>query len=147
MNRHLKAIRHEVATLHERLFYRPLLDAVVDLTVGEATLSAAGVKDQLAALGYRHPARAFDHLTALIKGTSRKAKLQEILLPTLMHWLADTADPDQGLLNYRKLSEAAVDRSWFLRMLRDEGVASVSYTHLTLPTTLHECRSRWSPYH
>ena len=24
---------------------------------------------------------------------------------------------------------------------------SVSYTHLTLPTTLHECRSRWSPYH
>ena len=24
---------------------------------------------------------------------------------------------------------------------------AVSYTHLTLPTTLHECRSRWSPYH
>ena len=27
------------------------------------------------------------------------------------------------------------------------GVSPVSYTHLTLPTTLHECRSRWSPYH
>ena len=27
------------------------------------------------------------------------------------------------------------------------GDDSVSYTHLTLPTTLHECRSRWSPYH
>ena len=24
---------------------------------------------------------------------------------------------------------------------------AVSYTHLTLPTTGHECRSRWSPYH
>ena len=24
---------------------------------------------------------------------------------------------------------------------------AVSYTHLTLPTTLHECRSRWSTYH
>ena len=24
---------------------------------------------------------------------------------------------------------------------------SVSYTHLTLPTTLSTCRSRWSPYH
>ena len=23
----------------------------------------------------------------------------------------------------------------------------VSYTHLTLPTTRHQCRSRWSPYH
>ena len=27
------------------------------------------------------------------------------------------------------------------------GSDAVSYTHLTLPTTLHECRSRWSPYH
>ena len=27
------------------------------------------------------------------------------------------------------------------------GDYAVSYTHLTLPTTLHECRSRWSPYH
>ena len=24
---------------------------------------------------------------------------------------------------------------------------SVSYTHLTLPTTTPQCRSRWSPYH
>ena len=26
-------------------------------------------------------------------------------------------------------------------------VSAVSYTHLTLPTTLSTCRSRWSPYH
>ena len=26
-------------------------------------------------------------------------------------------------------------------------IAPVSYTHLTLPTTLVKCRSRWSPYH
>ena len=26
-------------------------------------------------------------------------------------------------------------------------MASVSYTHLTLPTILRRCRSRWSPYH
>ena len=26
-------------------------------------------------------------------------------------------------------------------------IISVSYTHLKMPTTLHECRSRWSPYH
>ena len=28
-----------------------------------------------------------------------------------------------------------------------KNLGPVSYTHLTLPTTLHECRSRWSPYH
>ena len=26
-------------------------------------------------------------------------------------------------------------------------VKPVSYTHLTLPTIQHWCRSRWSPYH
>ena len=26
-------------------------------------------------------------------------------------------------------------------------INSVSYTHLTLPTTVGPCRSRWSPYH
>ena len=28
-----------------------------------------------------------------------------------------------------------------------DGKVSVSYTHLTLPTILRSCRSRWSPYH
>ena len=27
------------------------------------------------------------------------------------------------------------------------GTFPVSYTHLTLPTILRSCRSRWSPYH
>ena len=27
------------------------------------------------------------------------------------------------------------------------GSITVSYTHLTLPTTARRCRSRWSPYH
>ena len=33
--------------------------------------------------------------------------------------------------------------------IRDHFVllATVSYTHLTLPTTCTRCRSRWSPYH
>ena len=31
--------------------------------------------------------------------------------------------------------------------LQVSGLKSVSYTHLTLPTSLAECRSRWSPYH
>ena len=27
------------------------------------------------------------------------------------------------------------------------GILTVSYTHLTLPTNVSMCRSRWSPYH
>ena len=29
----------------------------------------------------------------------------------------------------------------------EEYIITVSYTHLTLPTTPLMCRSRWSPYH
>ena len=122
MNKHLKKIRLRISELHSRLFYRPLLNSVVSMSPEELKLTPEAAKLQLAALGYQAPDRAFEHLTALASGTSRKARIQAILLPTLMDWLSDTADPDAGLLNYRKLSDAAFDRTWFLRMLRDEGI-------------------------
>ena len=34
-----------------------------------------------------------------------------------------------------------------MKLKKNNVYIAVSYTHLTLPTTLHECRSRWSPYH
>lgn len=122
MEEHLRRVRLQIQSLHSQLFYRPLLNSVVNLSVGAMKLSPKAAKLQLGALGYQHPVRAYEHLTALASGTSRKAKIQAMLLPTLMEWLSQTADPDAGLLNYRKLSDAAYDRSWFLRMLRDEGV-------------------------
>ncbi|WP_342320111.1 bifunctional [glutamine synthetase] adenylyltransferase/[glutamine synthetase]-adenylyl-L-tyrosine phosphorylase [Corynebacterium mayonis] len=130
MNATLRRYRRTVAGLHEKLFYRPLLGAVAHMSEGEVSLSNEAVKDQLKALGYRHPSRAYEHLSFLVKGSTRKAKLQTILLPSLMHWLGDTADPDAGLLNYRKLSEVAEDKSWFLRTLRDEGVVGQRLMHI-----------------
>ncbi|GAB3946521.1 bifunctional [glutamine synthetase] adenylyltransferase/[glutamine synthetase]-adenylyl-L-tyrosine phosphorylase [Corynebacterium tapiri] len=120
----LKKVRRDVSGLHAKLFYRPLLNSVVTKSVDELRLSPTAARDQLAALGYTHPARAVEHLTKLATGSSRKAKLQAILLPSLLEYLGTTPDPDAGLLNYRKLSEAAEDRTWFLRMLRDEGIVA-----------------------
>ncbi|QPK78553.1 bifunctional [glutamine synthetase] adenylyltransferase/[glutamine synthetase]-adenylyl-L-tyrosine phosphorylase [Corynebacterium lizhenjunii] len=122
LERRLKTQRVMVQDLHSRLFYRPLLHSVVNLDSDTLKLSADAAKLQLAALGYRFPDRAYEHLTSLASGSTRKARIQSILLPTLMGWLASTADPDAGLLNYRRLSEAAFSATWFLRMLRDEGV-------------------------
>ena len=122
LGQYLKTTRLRIQDLHSRLFYRPLLNSVVSMSADELKLSPEAAKLQLAALGYVYPDRAFEHLTSLAAGTSRKARIQAILLPTLMGWLSSTADPDMGLLNYRKLSEAAYDRQWFLRMLRDEGI-------------------------
>ena len=34
-----------------------------------------------------------------------------------------------------------------LEIQNEERYTPVSYTHLTLPTIISVCRSRWSPYH
>ncbi|WP_411092643.1 bifunctional [glutamine synthetase] adenylyltransferase/[glutamine synthetase]-adenylyl-L-tyrosine phosphorylase [Streptomyces sp. 049-1] len=118
--RHASVVRR----LHEKLFYRPLLDAVAQLAPGEARLSPEAARERMVALGYADPASALRHLEALASGVTRKAAIQRTLLPVLLGWFADSADPDAGLLNFRKVSDALGKTPWYLRLLRDEGAAA-----------------------
>lgn len=118
--RHTSVVRR----LHEKLFYRPLLDAVAQLAPGETRLSTEAARERLVALGYADPSGALRHLEALASGVSRKAAIQRTLLPVLLGWFADSADPDAGLLNFRKVSDALGKTPWYLRLLRDEGAAA-----------------------
>ncbi|MGW1095545.1 bifunctional [glutamine synthetase] adenylyltransferase/[glutamine synthetase]-adenylyl-L-tyrosine phosphorylase [Streptomyces sp. NPDC002455] len=118
--RHASVVRR----LHEKLFYRPLLDAVAQLAPGESRLSAKAAVVRLEALGYADPAAALRHLEALSSGVSRKAAIQRTLLPVLLGWFADSADPDAGLLGFRQVSDALGKTPWYLRLLRDEGAAA-----------------------
>ncbi|MET8960447.1 bifunctional [glutamine synthetase] adenylyltransferase/[glutamine synthetase]-adenylyl-L-tyrosine phosphorylase [Streptomyces sp. NPDC004074] len=124
LNREWKRHTGVVRRLHEKLFYRPLLDAVAQLAPGEARLSADAARERLVALGYADPAAALRHLEALASGVSRKAAIQRTLLPVLLGWFADSADPDAGLLGFRKVSDALGKTPWYLRLLRDEGAAA-----------------------
>ncbi|MGW7355753.1 bifunctional [glutamine synthetase] adenylyltransferase/[glutamine synthetase]-adenylyl-L-tyrosine phosphorylase [Streptomyces sp. NPDC054802] len=118
--RHASVVRR----LHEKIFYRPLLDAVAQLATGETRLSPKAAGQRLEALGYADPAGALRHLEALASGVSRKAAIQRTLLPVLLGWFADSADPDAGLLGFRKVSDALGKTPWYLRLLRDEGAAA-----------------------
>ncbi|MEU6863615.1 bifunctional [glutamine synthetase] adenylyltransferase/[glutamine synthetase]-adenylyl-L-tyrosine phosphorylase [Streptomyces sp. NPDC046876] len=118
--RHATVVRR----LHEKLFYRPLLDAVAQLAPGETRLSPQAAGQRLEALGYADPASALRHLEALASGVTRKAAIQRTLLPVMLGWFADSADPDAGLLNFRKVSDALGKTPWYLRLLRDEGAAA-----------------------
>jgi glutamate-ammonia-ligase adenylyltransferase len=126
----------EVRRLHEKLFYRPLLTAVARLPSGDMSipdtgdtddadesvrLSERSAKARLEALGFADPATAFAHLQALTRGVSRTAAVQRVLLPVMLEAFADAADPDAGLLAYRKVSDALGRTPWYLRLLRDEG--------------------------
>jgi glutamate-ammonia-ligase adenylyltransferase len=114
----------EVRRIHEKLFYRPLLQAVARLDAGEARLTTEAAEARLQALGYLDPPGALRHLQALTSGVSRRAAIQRTLLPVMLGWFADGPDPDGGLLGFRRVSDALGSTHWYLRLLRDESVAA-----------------------
>src|SRR6266568_2864425 len=118
--RHARQVRR----LHEKLFYRPLLDAVARLPSEAARLTPTEARARLEALGYIDPAGALRHIDALTSGVSRRAAIQRTLLPVLLGWFADAAEPDAGLLAFRQVSEALGSSPWYLRLLRDETKAA-----------------------
>jgi glutamine synthetase adenylyltransferase len=50
--------------------------------------------------------------------------IQQTLLPAMLGWFADAADPDAGLKSFRQVSDTLGGTPWYLRLLRDEGQAA-----------------------
>ncbi|SHF46589.1 glutamate-ammonia-ligase adenylyltransferase [Streptoalloteichus hindustanus] len=115
---------NRVRRLHEKLFYRPLLEAVARVPSEALRLTPVAARQRLSALGYTSPEGALRHIQALNSGVSRRAAIQGALLPVLLDLLARTPDPDGGLLAYRRVSEALAETPWYLRLLRDEGAVA-----------------------
>jgi len=122
--------KQAVRRLHEWLFYRPLLSAVAALPEGGLTLSNEQAEARLAAIGFHDPRGALKHIAALTGGVSRRASIQRNLLPVMLQWFAEGADPDHGLLAFRRLSDDLGEAYWFLRMLRDSSGAAQRLTHV-----------------
>jgi glutamate-ammonia-ligase adenylyltransferase len=120
----------EVRRLHEKLFYRPLLEAVARVPSQAMRLSPEEAQRRLVALGYADPSGALRHLEALTAGVSRRAAIQRALLPVMLSEFASSPDPDAGLLAYRQVSDALGTTPWFLRLLRDEGAVASRLAYL-----------------
>ena len=123
-------LKRNVRSLHERVFFRPLLAAVSTLSRDEVVLTESAAQDRLAALGYRDPRGAMRHIQALTSGVSRRAEIQRHLMPVLLGWFADGVDADAGLLGFRIVSESLGTTSWYLRMLRDSPAAAERLCHI-----------------
>ncbi|MDT4893612.1 MAG: [glutamine synthetase] adenylyltransferase / [glutamine synthetase]-adenylyl-L-tyrosine [Pseudonocardiales bacterium] len=120
----------EVRRLHEKLFYRPLLESVARVPASDLRLTPREAGRRLAALGFADPDAALRHIEALTSGLSRRAALQRTLLPVLLSDLADSPDPDAGLLAYRRVSDELGATPWYLRLLRDEGAVASRLAYL-----------------
>ena len=125
-----REVQQEVRSLHEKLFYRPLLSAVAALPEGGYSLTNEQAEARLAAIGFQDPRGALHHIAALSGGVSRRAAIQRTLLPVMLQWFADGADPDYGLLAFRRMSDDLGEAYWFLRMLRDSSGAAQRLTQV-----------------
>jgi [glutamine synthetase] adenylyltransferase / [glutamine synthetase]-adenylyl-L-tyrosine phosphorylase len=97
-----------------------LLNAVARLPGEAVRLTPSAAIERLEALGYEAPAGALRHIEALTAGVSRRAAIQRTLLPVMLAWFADAAEPDAGLLAFRQVSDALGETPWYLRLLRDQ---------------------------
>lgn len=118
-----------IRALHEQIFYRPILEAAAGHGA-ISRLSAESARERLSAFGYRDPKSAMKHIQALTTGVSRAAMVQKQVLPALLDWFSRGVDPDAGLLAFRRLSESLSTSTWYVKMLRDSGVAAKSMAYV-----------------
>ncbi|WP_207392632.1 bifunctional [glutamine synthetase] adenylyltransferase/[glutamine synthetase]-adenylyl-L-tyrosine phosphorylase [Aeromicrobium sp. IC_218] len=130
LTREWQAQRRQVRRLHEKLFYRPLLEAVAALPTDSLRLTTEAARERLEALGFVDPAGALGHIQALTSGVSRRSAIQRSLLPAMLEWFAESPDPDRGLLTFRRVSEQLGESHWYLRKLRDEGTGAEQLARL-----------------
>ncbi len=90
-----------VRSIHERLFFAPVLDALA----GAGPLPPEAVEERLTAFGFVDAAHTRVALQELTQGLTRQSRVMQQLLPVVLDWLSHTPDPDLGLLQLRRLAE------------------------------------------
>lgn len=98
--------RHTVAVrgLHERLFYRPLMEAF-GAQAPSPGRDRASTEELLAGLGFSDPGGAFAQLAAVTDRSTRLGVVLESLLPVVMPALAAGAAPDPALVRLARVAE------------------------------------------
>jgi glutamate-ammonia-ligase adenylyltransferase len=117
--------------IHERLFFRPLLEAFARPTASAGTtgqgLSSTGepgfapgaAEERLAAFGFVDAERTRQALRELTRGLTRSSRLMQQLLPLLLDWLSESPDPDQGLVGLRTLAGGPHRRDLLVTAFRE----------------------------
>src|SRR5262249_5226034 len=92
-------VRHQatVRAIHERLFFRPLLEAFSltgDAAARPGLLRPDAITERLQAFGFTDAQRTHQAVTQLTRGFSRSSQLMQQMLPLLLDWLSSAPSPD-----------------------------------------------------
>jgi [glutamine synthetase] adenylyltransferase / [glutamine synthetase]-adenylyl-L-tyrosine phosphorylase len=120
-DRRLTEVRESARDLHERLYFRPILDSLVGLDDARLDPSAAAIR--LEALGYRDVIGATRAVSDLTSGLSRRSRVMQQMLPLMLDWLSQSPDPDLGLAQLRLLMAHTRDHSALITILQNNPVA------------------------
>lgn len=110
-------VRHRarVRTIHERLFYRPLMEAFAATPPDPAALDR-----QVSAFGFSDSSAMRAAVTELTAGLTRRGGLMRQLLPLLLRWLSESPDPDLGLAQLHRLATQPPNDEALVGVLRDD---------------------------
>jgi glutamate-ammonia-ligase adenylyltransferase len=129
--------RHQatVRAIHERLYFRPLLEAFA--TGDEELLTRPGaIEARLSAFGFSDGPRTQAAVRELTRGFARASRLMQQILPLLLGWLSESPDPDLGLLNVRNLFNDPHRSAELTRAFRESPEAARRLCHLVGTTRL-----------
>ena len=119
-----------VRGIHERLFYRPLLEAFAGRTAPRPGLDRAASEELLAGLGFTSPARSYDRWDRLVDPATRIGKVLAHLFPVMAPPLAMAADPDAALVRLARVVEAVGERPALADLLAMDPAAARRLAHL-----------------
>ena len=119
LSRHQAAVR----AIHERLFFRPLLE-VFGQAPAAGALSPDAVAERLSAFGFADTARTSQAVLELTRGFSRTSQLMQRSLPLLLDWLSVSPNPDLGLLGLRTLTTEHHSRDRLTALCRESPEAA-----------------------
>jgi len=109
-----------VRTLHEKLFFAPVLDTLA----GAGPLAVDAAEARLAAFGFHDVEQTRAALRELAAGLTRRSRVMQQLLPVILTWLSAAPDPDLGLLQLRRLCEGYTRSATIARRFRETPIAA-----------------------
>ena len=129
LSRRLAHTQATVRGIHERVYFRPLLEAFATSAPpaagsDDAGLSPEAVSARLTAFGFTDALRTQAAVRDLTRGLSRSSRLMQQMLPLLLTWLSTSPDPDLGLLIVRNLLSGPQKMRQLVEIFRDSPAAA-----------------------
>jgi glutamate-ammonia-ligase adenylyltransferase len=119
-----------VREIHERLFYRPLLEAFAGPAAPRPGLDRAATEELLEGLGFARPGLSYAVLARLVGAQTRLGKVLGHLFPVMAPALAFAAEPDAALVRLERIAEALGDRPGPADALAADPIAARRLAHV-----------------